>query len=60
MNTTAGMSLRGRLIAWLLLVALLICCLSGLALYNQRNSLLQDRGQNTQSCRVCHGHHQQL
>jgi hypothetical protein len=30
MNTTAGMTLRGRLIAWLLLVALLICCLSGL------------------------------
>lgn len=49
MNTTAGMTLRGRLIAWLLLVALLICCLSGLALYNQRNSLLQDRQDKTRN-----------
>ena len=49
MNTTAGMSLRNRLIAWLLLVALLICCLSGLALYNQRNSLLQDRQDKTRN-----------
>ncbi|RQO71587.1 chemotaxis protein [Aquitalea sp. FJL05] len=49
MKTNTGMSLRARLIAWLLLVALLICALSGLALYNQRNAMLQDRQDKTRN-----------
>ncbi len=49
METNSGMSLRARLIAWLLLVALLICALSGLALFNQRNAMLHDRQDKTRN-----------
>ncbi|WP_226034229.1 methyl-accepting chemotaxis protein [Aquitalea palustris] len=41
--------MRARLIAWLLLVALLICALSGLALFNQRNAMLHDRQDKTRN-----------
>ena len=47
--THTEMTLRSRLVAGLLLVALLICCLSGLALYNQHNSMLQDRQNKTRN-----------
>ncbi|MBA4709992.1 methyl-accepting chemotaxis protein [Aquitalea aquatica] len=49
MGKNTGMSLRARLIAWLLLVALLICALSGLALFNQRNAMLHDRQDKTRN-----------
>ncbi len=49
METNSGISLRARLIAWLLLVALLICALSGLALFNQRNAMLHDRQDKTRN-----------
>ncbi|MBV8678962.1 MAG: cache domain-containing protein [Aquitalea sp.] len=49
MKTQTGMTLRSRLIAGLLLVALLICCLSSLALYNQRSSMVLDRQNKTRN-----------
>ncbi|WP_293766666.1 methyl-accepting chemotaxis protein [uncultured Aquitalea sp.] len=49
MREQSGMTLRQRLIGWLVLVAVLLVGLSGLALYNQRSSMLQDRQDKTRN-----------